>query len=146
MRLLTNILLLVFMTIGVYSFSFAGEKVYTPRHGSSERKQIANALRSVVEKELKRAVIFKIDSLNVQDNWAFLNGIPLEKNGTRIDYHNTPYQELIDAGMFDDSISALLHKENDHWKVIIHSIGATDMPFYDWAEKYNAPKGIFKLD
>jgi hypothetical protein len=51
---------------------------------------------------------------------------------------------LIDAGTFDDWICALFPKEAKHWRVVDHVIGATDVPFADWAERYHAPAGIFK--
>ncbi|MDD1607298.1 MAG: hypothetical protein LUO95_01845 [Methylococcaceae bacterium] len=146
MKFLVYVFLIVFMGFVVCDVSIAKEQVTTPKHNSPERKLIANALRTVVEKELKKPIIFKINTLNVQNNWAFLSGMPLEKNGKRIDYNNTPYQEMIDAGIFDDWICALLHKKGNSWEVIIHVIGATDVPFVDWAKKYHAPAAIFKLD
>ena len=134
------------MSLGVSDVEFTVEQVYTSQQGSPERKLIAAALRAVVGKGLKKPVIFKINSLNIQNNWALLSGIPLEKNGMRIDYCNTSYQEMIDAGLFDDWICALPHKKDSHWTVITHVIGATDAPFIDWAERYHAPADIFKLD
>jgi hypothetical protein len=89
-------------------------------------------------------VLFRIDALNVQDGWAFLRGVPLKKSGTRMDYRGTRYQKLIDAGTFDDWICALLRKEGERWRVVSHVIGATDVPFVDWAERYHAPAGILK--
>ena len=112
--------------------------------GSPERKQIADALRTVVEKELNKPVVFRIDALNVQDDWAFLRGVPLQKSGRRMDYRGTRYQAMIDAGTFDDWICALLRKERGSWRLVTHEIGATDVPFVDWSDRYQAPKGIFK--
>src|SRR5262245_1372085 len=104
---------------------FAARQNESVKPGSPERRQIADALRSVVAKELNKAVVFRIDALNVQDEWAFLRGVPLEKSGQRIDYRGTRYQALIDAGTFDDWICALLVKERGRWRVVTHVIGAT---------------------
>jgi hypothetical protein len=123
---------------------FAVQQPHTPKPGSSERKQITDALRWVVEKELKKPVVFRIDALNVQDGWAFLRGVPMQKSGKRMDYRGTRYQESIEAGTFDDWICALLRKEANRWRVVDHVIGATDVPFVDWAERHHAPAGIFK--
>jgi len=122
----------------------ADEGIYTPRLGSPERTQINSALRKVVERELQKPVLFRIDALKVQNGWAFLRGVPLEKSGKAMDYRGTPYQDAIDAGTFDDWICALLRKEGTRWRVVAHAIGATDVPFADWAERYHAPPGIFR--
>ena len=140
MRYLVSLLIASLMGLG--SSGFAVQKL--PKPGSSERKQITDALRSVVEKELKKPVVFRIDALKVQDGWAFLRGVPLKKSGAPMDYRGTRYQKLIDAGTFDDWICALLQKEGGRWLVVTHVIGATDVPFVDWAERYHAPAGIFK--
>ena len=116
---------------------------HVPEKGSVERKAIVDALRAPVEKQLKQPVIFKIDHLKVQNNWAFLNGRPQNPDGSAIDYTNTVYQDAVDSGAFDDGIVALLRKVNGKWKVVQYVIGATDVPYVDWDKKYRAPKGIF---
>jgi hypothetical protein len=146
MRYLANIMMVLFLGLGVQNSLLAAERIYTPKLGTPERKAINDALRGAVEKELKKPVIFRIDVLNVMNGWAFLRGIPLEKSGKRMDYRGTPYQELIDAGMFDDWICALLNKEGNgtRWRVVVYALGATDVPFIGWVERYHAPPGIFK--
>lgn len=114
-----------------------------PEKGSVERKAIVDALRVPVGKQLKQSVIFKIDHLKVQNNWAFLNGRPQNSDGSAIDYTNTVYQDAVDSGAFDDGIVALLRKVNGKWTVVQYVIGATDVPYVDWDKKYRAPKGIF---
>ena len=119
---------------------------YVPEKGSTERKAIVDALRAPVEKQLKQPVIFKIDHLKVQNNWAFLIGRPQKPDGSAIDYTNTVYQEAVDSGAFDDGVVALLRNINGKWTVKQYVIGATDVPYVDWDKKYRAPKGIFKQD
>lgn len=116
---------------------------HVPEKGSIERKAIVDALRVPVAKQLKQPVIFKIDHLKVQDNWAFLNGKPQTPDGSAIDYTNTVYQDALDAGAFDDGIVALLRKVNGKWTVVQYVIGATDVPYVDWDKEYRAPKRIF---
>ena len=140
---LVNIVLAIFLAVWVCDSGLA-EEGYTPKPGSAERKLISGGLREVVEKELKKPVLFRIDALKVLNGWAFLRGVLLEKSGKPMDYRGTPYQESIEAGTFDDWICALLHKEGNRWRVITHAIGATDVPFADWAAHYHAPPGIFK--
>ena len=117
---------------------------YTPAPQTAERKAIADALRVPVEKELKKSVVFKIDHLKVQDGWAFLRGVPQRPNGKPMDYSNTSYRRQKELGMFDDQISALLQKRGEKWVVVTYDIGATDVVYLDWAEKYKAPPAIFE--
>lgn len=143
-----NLMGAFFLGIGMPISLFAINSNNTAELEISERNKIVDVLRSVVEKELKKPVIIKIETLNVQNGWAFLIGIPLEKSGEPMNYHGTPYQELINAGVFDNWICALLHKEgynSSNWGVVRHVIGATDMPFLDWEKLYFAPPEIFKL-
>jgi hypothetical protein len=117
---------------------------HTPAPQTAERKAIADALREPVQAKLKKSVVFKIDHLKVQDGWAFLRGVPQRPDGKPLDYSDTPYRRQIELGAFDDGISALLKKEGDKWVVVTYDIGATDVVYLDWAEKYKAPPAIFE--
>jgi hypothetical protein len=143
-RWLISLVMAVLLVVWVCGSGLAAEGGYTPKPGSPERKQISGELRKVVESELKKPVRFRIDALKVRNGWAFLRGVLLNKSGKPMDYRGTPYQESIEAGTFDDWFCALLHKEGNRWQVVAHAIGATDVPFADWAERYHAPPGIFK--
>lgn len=110
---------------------------------SAERKAILYALRTEVEKELKQSVTFKVDHLGVAKGWAFLTGMPQQKNGKSIDYSKTQYKDAVDAGAFDDGICALLAKAKGKWVVKVFVIGATDVPWTCWWKEFGAPKHIF---
>ena len=127
----------------VLAFSAFAQKVYTPEKGSAERTAILNALRVPVEKELKQKIVFNIENFNVQGNWAFLSGDPQDVDGNRPSYKNTPYQEAIEADMFDNNFFALLKKTGGKWKVVTHAIGCTDVCYVTWWKDYKAPKAIF---
>lgn len=127
----------------VLAFSAFAQKVYTPEKGSAERTAILNALRVPVEKELKQKIVFNIENFNVQGNWAFISGDPQDVNGNKPNYKNTPYQEAIEADMFDNNFFALLKKTGAKWKVITHAIGCTDVCYATWWKDYKAPKAIF---
>jgi hypothetical protein len=141
---LISLVMAVLLVLWVCGSGLAAEGGYTPKPGSPERKQISGELRKVVESELKKPVRIRIDALKVRNGWAFLRGVLLDKSGKPMDYRGTPYQESIEAGTFDDWLCALLHNEGNRWQVVAHAIGATDVPFADWAERYHAPPGIFK--
>ena len=116
---------------------------HTPEKGSVERKAITDALRVPVEKKLKQKVVFNIDHLMVQDDWAFMLGAPRKPNGGELDYSKTSYAKAQRLGMFDDGISALLHKVSGRWTVVKYVIGATDVVYIEWDKQYRAPSGIF---
>src|SRR5689334_14376966 len=90
----------------------ASAQTYTPKQGSAERKALMDALRVPVEKDLGKKVVFKIDHLKLQGDWAFMRGVPQQPNGARMDYRGTAYQQAIKAGFFDDWICALWRNRN----------------------------------
>lgn len=124
--------------------AFAQTKPYTPAPGTAERKALMDALRVPVERKVNKKVVFKVDHLKVKDGWAFMRGVPQQPGGRKMDYSNSPYQEEINDGLFDDWICALLHKEGTKWRVVIYIIGATDVPFIGWDKAYKAPSDIFE--
>jgi len=117
---------------------------YTPKPNSIERKQILDALRSPVESELKKPVVFKVDHLKVSRDWAFMHGVPQQPGGKKMNYTGTSYEGAIKEGLFDDWICALLRKEKGKWRVVRYAIGATDAPYDGWDKELNAPSDIFK--
>ncbi len=135
--------LVVLLTLFVAPVILAQSRLYTPDKGSAERKAITDALRVPVEKKLKQEVIFKIDHLKVQNNWAFLLGTPRRPDGGQIDYRNTPYAEAYKAGAFDDGVMALLHRVGGQWRVVQYVVGATDVAYLGWDRKFHAPSAIF---
>ena len=135
---------LVFILLGSLVVAAAAAQTHTLKPGSAERKALMDALRSPVEKELLKKVVFKVDHLKVQGDWAFLRGVPQQPDGRAMDYRNTPYEEAIKDGLFDDGISALLRRQGGKWKGKISVIGATDVPWVGWAEEYGAPAAIFE--
>ena len=122
------------------------QQPYTPKQGDAERRAITDALRAPVEKQLKQKVVFKIDHLKVQSDWAFLRGVPRQPGGAALDYKGTPYQTAVEEGAFDDGIVALLRKRRGRWQVVQFVVGATDVPYVDWDKKYRAPSAIFQED
>ncbi len=116
---------------------------HTPKQGSEERKAILNTLRYPVEKRLKRKVVFKVDWIKVQGQWAFFKGVPQQPGGKKMDYRGTPYAAAIKDGVFDDWVCALFKNANGKWSVVAHVLGATDVPYVGWWKEFKAPKTIF---
>lgn len=146
MNLIRRFILLLALTLCATPRSVnAGSPIRTPSAGTPERKAIMDALRSPVQADLRQAVIFKVKDLRVTDEWAFLNGEPLQPNGSRVDYRNTRYQERIREGIFDNGISALMRKRQGQWHVIAYSIGHTDIIYGNWDREYGVPRALLGL-
>ncbi len=102
-----------------------------------------NALRVPIEKELKQKVQFSIQTIKVQGIWAFVNGAPQNSSGGEPNYKNTPYQDAIDSGAFENNFQALLKKTGGRWRVVTYAIGCTDVCWIGWDEEFKAPKAVF---
>jgi hypothetical protein len=116
-----------------------------PKPGVKERTEILNALRPVVEKDLGQKVLFQVERLRSNGEWALFFGRPLRPDGKAIDFTKTHYKEAMDMGVFDgDSTQALLQLKKGKWTVRTFVIGPTDVAWSGWmAEPYFAPKEIF---
>jgi hypothetical protein len=121
-------------------------RLHTPAPGTAERKAILDVLRVPVRKDLKQAVIFKVNAMAVQDNWAFVYAQPLRPNGKPIDYRRTRHAREVRAGMFGDDCSGLLRYNDGTWTLVTWDIGATDVVWDGWDKKYGAPSAIFKIN
>lgn len=120
-----------------------GGGAYTPAPNSSERVALMDTLRPIVTKDLEQKVIFVVDLLRVQGQWAFMRGKPRRPSGSRIDYRKTKYRDAVKDGMFDDNVHALFQKTGNTWKVVTWGIGNTDVPYGGYWKQYGAPKAIF---
>lgn len=120
--------------------------VYAPKVGSPERTAILKALGSKVRDDIGKEVLFYITRLRVQGEWALILAAPEGPSRKRIDYRGTRYDtKTLQNEPFDDWICALLRKQQGRWKIVEYELGATDMPYFSWEEKYHIPHGIFEV-
>lgn len=113
---------------------------FTPKPGSPERVAICDALRVYVEKQhamapLKKKIVFKIDTIKVNGNYAFFDGVPLYADGTAALYDSLP----------DMAYVFLLRKVSGRWTVLADFCG-TDVPDKAWwmAERRKLPADLPK--
>ncbi|HTK37076.1 MAG TPA: hypothetical protein VL325_01175 [Pyrinomonadaceae bacterium] len=114
-----------------------------PEKGSSERTALLNTLRGPVETELKQKIVFVVHDLNVQGNWAFVNGSLQTPDGSRPDFKITKYRQNEENGALDSDVQALFRKTGGKWKIVTKAIGCTDVCYVDWWRRFKAPKTIF---
>ena len=96
------------------------QNTYTPEKGTQERKDILDALRENVYKMHNTEVVFVVRYLKVYDGWAWVHTLPQTPDG---------------SNMFEDLL-ALLHQENDQWKVIEIPCAEEDNPLCITSEDY----------
>src|SRR5689334_4506159 len=78
------------------------DALHTPPKGDPERKAIMDALRDNYRLQNGSTVIFQVNYLKVHNGWAWADVTPLDEKG----------KAVAEGG------PALLHNENDAWKVI----------------------------
>jgi len=120
---------------------FGADPVKTPPIGSPERKAIMDTLRGPIEAKLGQPVIFKVDFLRVNSQWACMNGTPLRPNGSRIDYRKGRAREAIQDGASED-VAALFRKVRGVWQLVTFNIGHGDPVWMNWESAYGAPHSI----
>jgi hypothetical protein len=136
-------IILTMICAAVFVAGAAGQTVSHPDKGSTERATLLDKLRPSVEKELKKKIVFVIYRINIQDNWAFVDGRLRTPGGKVPNWKNTPYAKAASYGAQSDGISALLRLSKGKWKIVTSAIGCTDVCYVDWWSKYKAPKAIF---
>ena len=118
------------------------QSVSTPPAGSAERKAIMDVLRVPCERDLGLKVIFKVQHLRVSGDWAFARVVPVQPDGSDIDYSRTQYREDLGEGAFDAEAETLLRREGGQWKLVEWRFGATDTEVELWLAKYRFPKSL----
>lgn len=121
----------------------SSQTVEHPAKGSTERAALLDTLRPAVENELKQPIVFVIAQINVQGNWAFVDGRVQTREGKVPNWKGTKYADAARYGAQSDGISALLKRTGGKWRVVVKAIGCTDVCYVDWWRRYKAPKAIF---
>jgi len=135
-----TIVLAILFLFGCSAFA---QGVYTPEKGTPERKDILDALRLPVERELKQKIVFTADTFNVLGNWTFIFGTMRSPEGGQPDFSRTKYAQAQRDGFFDNNFQALLKKSTGKWSVVKYQIGCTDVCYTEWWKQYRAPKAVF---
>lgn len=138
-RVATLVVLMAILTCAV------AQSVLRPGVGTPQRKALLDALRPAVEKDLGLRVKFQVEQIGVLGNWAYVYARPLPLSGKRIDYLKTKYKTDVLEGAFEDGACALFKKTSSKWKLVVYTIGGTDAPYQDWAQKYKIPSRLFEI-
>jgi hypothetical protein len=100
------------------------------------------ALRQAVERELGQPITLEIDKRREDARWAFVTAVARTADGKPVDYTRTKFAGAVKDGVFDDWLCALLERDGTMWKVTALEIGATDVPYVDWPERFGVPRDL----
>lgn len=94
---------------------------HTPQPGSAERKAICDALREyviqhVATRKMPQPIVFKVDTLRIDQGFAWFEGIPLFKDGS----YATDY-------LPDMAYVMVLQHTSSGWRVL-HDLSRSDVP------------------
>ncbi len=81
--------------------------IFSAKPGSSERKEILEAIRPRIEKEMGEPVIFRVDFIHVGKEWALFQGRARKADDSQFRY---------DLGI--DYVTVLLKKAEGGWHII----------------------------
>lgn len=109
--------------------------------GSPERRAIMDALRADVRNQrgLGGSIVFRVNTLNAQDNWVFLVATPQGADGQ-------PLREFEASCECDKDVIALLRRSGDSWQVVERAVCPCDVAYVDWDQRFGAPSAIFRLN
>lgn len=115
----------------------------TPKKGSEERTAILDSVRAPLEKAIDQKVIFVVEHMKVDGDWAFVKAVPKTKDGEAISYKGTEFEEEADEA--DELTIALLQKKDKKWVLVEHGYFTTDVWWIDlWERHKGCPKTIFE--
>lgn len=108
------------------------------------RTAILDTARAPVVARIGKPILFKVERLVVEGDWAFLRADLQDRNGRPIDYAGTPLADAWENGVVSKSCAVLLRRKGEGWQVVESAVGPTDVIWAGWAAAHRAPPSLFK--
>lgn len=118
-------------------------RLYTPERGDPVRTALMDAARPPIQLEIGRPVIFVVQVLRTDGNWAYLQAQPRNPDGTEIRWSTTRFAREYRIGAMSDIAMVLMRREAGRWQVVDHVLGPTDVHWYGWLDAYGLPEELF---
>lgn len=119
-------------------------RVTTPEPGTQLRKEICDAFRVPMTKEVNgQDIVFAIHQLNVMGDWAFIHCSLQLADGKEVDWSKTKYKSEAD-GVENDAAGLLKIDPKGKWSVVENSFNHTDVPWLGWGEKHGVSEKLFE--
>lgn len=115
----------------------------TPPRGSADRQGIMDAARVPIGTAIGLPVIFVVDVLRSDGEWAYLQATPVNPDGSAIDWKRTRLAADWNAGFMSDIAMVLLRKGARGWQVVEWVMGPTDVFWIGWMMDYSLPEALF---
>ncbi|MDZ4693055.1 hypothetical protein [Terricaulis sp.] len=123
-----------------------------PPPAAAAAPEVANeamlaALTPLVSAAIGQPVSFTIDTVRVDNDWAWLVVQPQAADGSPLDWSQTSFASAYANGVLGDNGAtyALLRREAGEWRVVDHVIGPTDVAYIDWPARHGAPPELLGL-
>ncbi|MEZ5956192.1 MAG: hypothetical protein R3C27_03140 [Hyphomonadaceae bacterium] len=104
-------------------------------------------LTPIISSEIGKPVSLQANTVNVRDEWAYVDAQILDADGSPIDWMTTNLASRYENGAMDEGggVHALLKNENGTWTVLEHVVAPTDVAWIDWASRHGVPPDILGL-
>ena len=119
----------------------AGAAPVVPQKGSKEFREIMAAVTDPVEDAVHQTVTFRINHIRMEKGWAFVDALPLTKEGKRINYAGTMFEDWIEEA--DEVLWVLLRYKRGRWYIVEKEFFTAEGTWIDWPRYFRAPQGIF---
>lgn len=119
------------------------DRLTTPARQTELRIALMDAARAPIEAEIGRKVIFVVSVLRTDGNWAYLQAVPHNPDGTSINWDRTPFAAEMSQGVMSDVAMVLMRKVDGRWQVEDHIFGPTDVYWYAWVDAFGLPEALF---
>lgn len=108
------------------SLAASAQTVHEPARGTSERKNILDAVRPMMEARVGPPVEFVVNWMRSGYGWAFVQVSPQRPGGGVIDPYRTTFASQ--AEYMDGLVTyALLRYQFNRWNLIDFAVGPTDV-------------------
>ncbi|WP_156767859.1 hypothetical protein [Candidatus Viadribacter manganicus] len=121
--------------------------VSAPGVDDAQTQLLLNVLQPVVADEVGQPVSLQPTTVNVRDEWAYVDAQVRNGDGTEINWTTTNLASRYENGAMDTGggVHALLKNENGTWVVLEHVIAPTDVAWIDWASRHGVAPDILGL-
>ena len=112
-----------------------------PQKGSKEFREIMAAVTDPVEDAVHQPVTFRVNHIRMEKDWAFVDALPLTRDGKRINYAGTMFEDWSEEA--DEVLWVLLRHKRGRWYIVEKEFFTAEATWIDWPRYFRAPPGIF---
>ena len=103
------------------------------------------AARIPIEAEIGREIVLVASVLRTDGTWAYLQAVPHNPDGSKINWAKTPFAAEMKKGVMSDTAMILMHNQSGQWSVTDYIFGPTDVYWLNWANAYDLDEALFTL-